>query len=259
MSFTQFMAIGDSFTEGMCDEIVNNEYRGWADRVADILTHNQPDFRYANLAVRGKLLHQVIADQLPAAIEMSSGKETLISFHAGANDVLRPTYKADVAFQEYRDAVKSLSETGATILVFTVIENVEGKGKTAELWAERFSAFNNNVRSVAEEFGAILAEAGQSPWLADRRFLAVDRLHLNAEGHWRLSQAVLEILGYPSDPAWRIPLPPVEPKSFARKQIENLHWIAIFLLPWIWRRIRGRSSGDGRSPKYPTLLPWGSF
>jgi hypothetical protein len=27
------------------------------------------------------------------------------------------------------------------------------------------------------------------------------------------------------------------------------------VLPWIGRRLTGRSSGDGREPKRPTLLP----
>ena len=256
MNFRRYIAIGDSFTEGMCDDVVNGEFRGWADRVADVLADAQPGFEYANLAVRGKLLHQVITDQIPEAITMTAGKETLITFHAGANDVLRPKYKSEIAFAEYREAVKALTATGATVVLFTVIETVDGKGKTADLWVERFTAFNRNVRSVAKEFGAILAEAQQAPWLADRRFLAVDRLHLNAEGHWRMSQAVLEILNYPFDAAWRIPLPAAKKKSGLRKTVENVYWIFIFVLPWIWRRLRGRSSGDGRSPKYPTLRPW---
>jgi len=261
VNYRRYIAIGDSFTEGMCDDLINGEYRGWADRVADVLAANQSGqdgFEYANLAIRGKLLHQVITDQIPAAIPMISGKETLISFHAGANDVLRPKYQSDVAFKEYREAVKALTATGATVVVFTVIETVDGKGKTAYLWVERFTAFNKNVRAVAQEFGAILAEAQESPWLSDRRFLAVDRLHLNAEGHWRLAQAVLEMLGYPFDAAWRVPLPTAKKKSRARKLFENIHWIFIFVLPWIWRRVRGRSSGDGRSAKYPTLRPWSS-
>jgi lysophospholipase L1-like esterase len=256
MKFRRYIAIGDSFTEGMCDDVVNGEFRGWADRVADVLSAAQPGFEYANLAVRGKLLHQVITDQIPAAITMASGKETLITFHAGANDVLRPKYKSEVAFAEYREAVQKLTATGATVVLFTVIETVDGKGKTADMWVERFTEFNKNVRAVAKEFGAVLAEAQQAPWLADRRFLAVDRLHLNAEGHWRMSQAVLELLDYPFDSAWRIPLPPAEKKSGLRKTVENVYWIFIFVLPWIWRRLRGRSSGDGRSPKYPTLHLW---
>ena len=85
-------------TEGMCDEMVNGKYRGWADRVADTLSKGNPNFSYANLAIRGKLLHQVIDDQIPVAAKYVTGPETLVSFHAGANDVLRPNYQADIVF-----------------------------------------------------------------------------------------------------------------------------------------------------------------
>ena len=243
-------------TEGMCDEMVNGKYRGWADRVADTLSKENPNFSYVNLAIRGKLLHQVIDDQIPVAAKYVTGPETLVSFHAGANDVLRPNYQADIAFAKYEKGVSDLSKTGATIIVFTVVDRVEGNGKTAQIWHERFSAFNVNVREVAHKFGAVIIESDDAKWLADLRFLAKDRLHLNADGHWRLSQAVLEKLGKDFDPAWKIPLAPAVEKSKLRKQSENLLWIIAFVIPWIWRRLRGRSSGDGRRAKYERPINW---
>ena len=255
-TFTRFIALGDSMTEGMCDEIVDGKYRGWADRVADTLATENPNFTYANLAIRGKLLHQVIDDQIPSATKLVTGPETLISFHAGANDVLRPSYQAEAAFAKYEKGVSDLTKTGATLIVFTVIDRVEGEGKTAKLWHERFSAFNVNVREVANKYGATIIEADSTKWMADLRFLASDRLHLNSDGHWRLSQAVLEKLGRSFDSTWKIPLPPAAEKSKARKSAEKTLWIIAFVLPWIWRRLRGKSSGDGRSAKYETPITW---
>ena len=243
-------------TEGMCDEIVDGQYRGWADRVADALSKENPNFTYLNLAIRGKLLHQVIDDQIPEAAKFVTGPETLVSFHAGANDVLRPSYQAEDAFAKYEKGINDLTKTGATVIVFTVIDRVEGNGKTAQLWHERFSAFNVNVRQVANKYGAIIIESDNAKWMADLRFLARDRLHLNSDGHWRLSQAVLENLGKESDPKWKIPLAPATPKSKLRKYLENTIWIIIFVIPWIWRRVRGRSSGDGRSAKYVQPTAW---
>ena len=254
--FTRFIALGDSMTEGMCDEIVDGQYRGWADRVADTLAKENPNFTYVNLAIRGKLLHQVIDDQIPDASKYVIGPETLVSFHAGANDVLRPNYQAEIAFAKYEKGISDLTKTGATVIVFTVIDRVEGNGKTAQLWHERFSAFNVNVRQVANKYGAIIIESDSAKWMADLRFLARDRLHLNSDGHWRLSQAVLENLGKESDPKWKIPLDPATAKSRLRKNLENIIWIIIFVLPWIWRRVRGRSSGDGRSAKYVQPTAW---
>ncbi|MFC6832884.1 SGNH/GDSL hydrolase family protein, partial [Streptomyces goshikiensis] len=35
----------------------------------------------------------------------------------------------------------------------------------------------------------------------------------------------------------------------------ELRWAASFAGPWVGRRLRGRSSGDGRTAKRPRLLP----
>ena len=256
MKYTRFIALGDSMTEGMTDELIDGKYRGWADRVADVLAKNNPGFTYMNLAIRGKLLKQVVEDQIPVALKYIEGRKTLVSFHAGANDVLRPNYKPEVSLPEYEKGIKQLTDAGATVIIFTVVDKVDGKGRTAALWHERFSNFNENVRMVATKYPTILFEAKKAEFLNDRRFLAFDRLHMNPEGHRRLANAVLEGLGYEFDAKWRIPLPPAKKKNKVIKLITNLAWIAIFLLPWIWRRIRGKSSGDGRSAKYEVPIKW---
>ncbi|MEY4379738.1 MAG: hypothetical protein RLZZ378_141 [Actinomycetota bacterium] len=258
MEFTRFIALGDSMTEGMIDHVVDGKYRGWADRVADELSKNQTGFTYCNLAIRGKLLHQVVEDQVPIAKKFVTGPQTLISFHAGANDVLRPNYKSEKSLPLYEKGVRELVETGATVIIFTVIDKVEAKGRTAELWHSRFGQFNENIRKVAAKYEVKLYESKGFEFLADRRFLAFDRLHMNPEGHRRLSQVVLEGLGKDFNPDWRIPLPPAKKKLGFIKFFENLLWFFSFALPWIWRRIRGKSSGDGRSPKFPEPIKWPS-
>ncbi len=256
MIYKRFIALGDSYTEGLCDEKKHGQYRGWADRVADVLAKAHPDFTYANLAIRGKLVQQVIDEQIAPALDQVTGPETLISFHAGANDVIRPGYKVELVLAQYADAVRRLAASGATIMVFTVLERTGNTGRSAKMWEERFSAFNKNVRAVAIEVGAIVADANEEPAFSDRRFLAFDRLHLNAMGHDRVAQAVLEILDLPFDAGWREPLPPakLEPK-FLRALVTTI-WFITFALPWMWRRARGKSSGDGRSCKYPIAIGW---
>ena len=258
MKYNRFIALGDSMTEGMSDEQINGLYRGWADRAADVMAQESPNFTYMNLAIRGKLLQQVIDDQIPLVKAHVTGKDTLVSFHAGANDVIRPNYDPELAKPRYRKGVADLTATGATVMLFTVIDKVDGKGKVADMWHERFKDFNEHIRVTAKEFGAILMESKDVKFLADRRLLNKDRLHLNPEGHWRLAQAVLEGLGLPHDPKWREPLGPAPRKSKLASTIENSIWIATFVIPWIWRRIRGVSSGDGRKCKYPTPIPWNS-
>ena len=240
----------------MSDEKKYGHYRGWADRVADVMATAHPDFTYANLAIRGKLVQQVIDEQITAALDQVTGPETLISFHAGANDVIRPGYKADVVLTQYADVVRRIAASGATVLLFTVLEKTGNTGRSAKMWEERFGAFNKNVRAVAQEVGAIVADANDERAFSDRRFLAFDRLHLNAMGHERVAQAVLEILELPFDAGWREPLPPAKPEPKVLRAIVTVIWFITFALPWMWRRARGKSSGDGRSCKYPIAIGW---
>ena len=243
-------------TEGMKDEVINGQYRGWADRVADGLAKDNPEFTYMNLAVRGKLLKQVAEDQVPRAVAYIEGKQTLVSFHAGANDVLRPNYKPEISLPEYEKAVKQLTDAGATVIIWTVIDKVEGKGRSAALWHMRFSNFNENVRAAAAKYPVILFEGRQAEFLNTRKFLAFDRLHMNTEGHYRLANLVLERLGYEFDSNWKIPPVPDKPKNRLVRVISNISWILVFVLPWIWRRVRGTSSGDRRSAKHQVPVKW---
>lgn len=240
----------------MTDEMFNGNYRGWADRVADVMSEHVENFTYANLAIRGKLVGQVIEHQVPEALKFVTGKKTLVSFHAGANDALRPGYDAAATIAKYQNAVREIAASGATLLLFTVLEDTGNKGKGAEVWKARFSEFNKAVHEIGAEVGAIVSDANGLDFFKDARFLAFDRLHLNPEGHWRVSQGVLEVLDYPYDAAWRNPLPPAEPTPWIKRRATGVLWFFVFALPWIIRRIQGKSSGDGRTAKYPQPISW---
>ena len=256
MKYNRFIVCGDSYSEGMTDDVVDGKFRGWADRVADEIAKHSDHFTYANLAIRGKLVGQVIDEQVPTALTFVTGKDTLISFHAGANDALRPGYDSAKTIAKYQKAVREIAASGATLLLFTVLEDTGNKGKGSEIWKKRFSEYNKAIWEVGREVGAIISDANDLDFFKDNRFLAFDRLHLNAEGHWRVSQGVLEILDYPYDPAWRIPLPPAKPTPWIKARITGVLWFFVFALPWIWRRLRGKSSGDGRKAKYPQPISW---
>ncbi len=256
MTFNRYIALGDSMTEGMTDEVINGKYRGWADRIADVMAKQNPQFTYMNLAIRGKLIQQVIDDQLPQITPYVTGKDTLVSFHAGANDVIRPNYNPAVTLPLYIEAAKKVAATGCTLMLFTVMEKPTSDGKTGKIWESRFHEFNKIVRHTAELTGAVLIDWNVAPFLSDIRFLADDRLHLNAQGHYRVSQGVLEKLGLPFDSTWKTPLPPAQKTTLLKKAISDVRWIFTFVLPWIWRRARGKSSGDGRSSKFSAPISW---
>ncbi len=119
-----FVALGDSFTEGLGDPYPDGTgYRGWADRFAERLAADRPGLRYANLAVRGRLLREVADDQVPRAVAMAPD---LVSLAAGGNDLLRPRADPDALAQVFDDAVVRLAPAGCNglpvrpqVLVFT--------------------------------------------------------------------------------------------------------------------------------------------
>jgi hypothetical protein len=180
MKYTRLIVCGDSYSEGMSDEIINGQYRGWADRIADVMTQEVDGFTYVNLAVRGKLLKQVIDDQLPEAITFVTGPDTLFSFHAGANDALRPSYKPEVAIALYEEAVRRVAATGATVMLFTVLERTGNTGRGSDVWAARFGQFNKIVRKVGAEVGAIISHGHGLCGTCQKRNSSTQ----NPQSHW---------------------------------------------------------------------------
>ena len=253
-----FLALGDSFTEGMEDDLgPDGRHRGWADRVAAALAVERPALVYGNLAVRGRLLDQVIAEQLPVALEL---RPDLVSFHAGPNDVLRPGMDLAALATRYDDAVAQLTAIGSTVVLFTAIERAGGTSRFADRLASRFGAFNAEVRVTAARQGAVLVDVGRERAFYDRRLWHEDRLHLAPAGHARVAAAVLEALGV-TDPDrlggepgwWRQHLLAVRRPPRHRRVAADVRWVVRYLAPWIARRLRGVSSGDGVTSKRPEL------
>ncbi len=238
----------------MCDDKrVDGEYLGWADRLAQQLAQ-QPDtqVQYANLAIRGKLLDQVVADQLDAALTLNP---TIITFHAGPNDVLRRGTDLDDLFARYDKAVQRLTAVHNgeqhTVVLFTAIGRAGGTGRVAQLLADRFAKFNANVRTTAKKYGCIVVDLEPIDALTDRRLWFEDRLHLNAQGHERVAAAAFAAITKESTQQqwWKQPLPPAPQSSKTQDLKADALWVKNHMLPWLHRRIKGVSSGDGRMPK----------
>ena len=88
MGTVRYVAIGDSFTEGVGDDLPDGRVRGWADLVAQGWADASGEaIEYANLAIRGKLIWPIVEQQLEPALAL---KPTHLSFNGGGNDMLRP-------------------------------------------------------------------------------------------------------------------------------------------------------------------------
>jgi lysophospholipase L1-like esterase len=252
-----YVAIGDSFTEGLHDPDPahpDGGYRGWADRVAAVLAGRQPGFRYANLAIRGKLLDEVIAEQLPRAVELGLKTADLVSLAAGGNDILRGT-DVDVLASHFEAAVAKLQAAGCRVLIFTGFD--PRIFPVIRLLRGRIAAYNMHLRGLADDYGCDLVDLWSMRVLNDTRAWSPDRLHLNSEGHRRVALRTCEVLGVPVAEDWRRPLPPAAPRNgrWLAARAADARWAREFAMPWARRRVTGVSSGDGLDPKRPDLLP----
>lgn len=247
LPWSRFVAIGDSFTEGVGDPHPDSPggLRGWADRFAEVLAEHNEELAYANLAVRGKLMRQIIDEQLTPALEL---RPDLVSVCAGGNDVIRPGGDPDEVAAQLDGLVSQIRSTGATVLIFTgidvafqpVFRTIRG----------RVAIFNENVRKVAQRHDCFVVDQWAIEELQDSRYWAGDRLHMNALGHHTIARAALKALNVPNSLEPLDP-PPFPEQTWTEARKEDVVWAREHFVPWVVRRVRHISSGDNIVPKRP--------
>ncbi len=249
-----YAAIGDSFTEGMGDERLDGSPRGWADLVAASLAHAAGgSIGYANLAIRGRLLAPIVDDQLPAALAL---RPQLLSINGGGNDILRPRVSIDAVADRLVAAALDAQASGVRVMV------VSGGNPTRHIplgptFERRGDALAVAVRERLAGSGVLFVDNWFDPHLPELRYWSVDKLHLNALGHARAAANVLAALEV------AVPAPPGAPDTQAEDlpgvddsaRPRTAEYWRRYVLPWIGRRLTGRSSGDHRTAKRPTLAP----
>lgn len=250
-----FVAVGDSFTEGLEDLAPGGAYRGWADRLAERLAAGDPlgRVRYANLAVRGRLLPQIVDEQVPAAIALGAD---LVSLVGGGNDVLRPGSDPDALAEQLESAVRSVRESGADVLLATGVDPV--KSAIINLTRGKVATYNSHIWSISRRQKAHVLDLWGMRSLQDRRMWAADRIHLTSEGHQRVAWHAAEVLGLGQGGDWATPLPPGPARERRAAVREDAQWVREYVGPWVGRRLRGRSSGDAVHPKRPDPGPVGA-
>ncbi len=300
LPFSRYVALGDSLTEGMCDPAVSrpdgahasggsggahgadgadesgasgasgaNPWRGWADRLAESLAADAAahgrQFDYANLAIRGRLLAQIIDEQLPAAMAL---KPDLVSLIGGGNDALRPGADVDAVAQRLEAGVARLRAAGIVVLMATAYDPCDAPlVKRTRAVAGIFSA---HIWSIARRHHALVLDLWGMRALHDRRMWAPDRIHLTSQGHARVAAHARSVLheafgGAPQvatdslHDGWATPLEPLPPRPRQEALLDDAQWVREYVVPWVGRRLRGRSSGDGLGPKRaepsPVVLP----
>ncbi|PTT60728.1 SGNH/GDSL hydrolase family protein [Arthrobacter sp. HMWF013] len=248
----RLVALGDSFTEGIGDPEPLSEggYRGWADRVAEELSENQPDFAYANLAVRGRLVRQIFDEQLGPALAL---KPDLVTVSAGGNDIVFRRSDPDRLAETIDEGVGQLTRSGATVVLFAgpdwgatpIFSQIRGK----------VAIFNENLHTVAARHDAVMVDLWFLRELSDPGMWDPDRLHFSPLGHHTIAAAVLKGLGVPHT---LLPQQPklMVPRSWRQARTEDLTWAREYLVPWALRQLKLHPEDESLLvPKRPEPRP----
>ena len=251
--WTRYVAIGDSFSEGMSDPDPRTPgaYVGWADRLATLLAPHVEEFSYGNLAVRGRKLDDVAGPQLDAALAL---EPDLVSIVGGGNDILRPRADIDALAAQLENAVARVRATGADVLMATPTD--PAGAPVVGLTRGRAATYVAHIWTIAGRHGCYVLNQWALDFLKDWRMWAEDRIHMTPEGHRRVALAAYAALGHdPQEADWHVPLPPQAPPGTLETIRGNAQWAREYLSPWVQRRLTGRSSGDHVTPKRPGLAP----
>jgi hypothetical protein len=176
-----------------------------------------------------------------------------VTLFAGMNDVVSRRFDAAQVEHDVAHMQRALIENGATVVGFT-LPDLSIVLPIARPVAHRVRSLNDALARASESSGAILVDVARHPVASDPRLWSVDRLHANASGHERIAAALAWGLGLPgADESWSQPLPTAWSRTLPARIRGELHWQRTYFLPWLWRHLRGRSSGDDRGPKLPSL------
>lgn len=249
--FDSYVAIGDSFTEGLNDPLPDGTFRGWADRLAGILGRGRPEFRYANLALRGKMLAEILDEQLPVALEI---KPDLVTVCAGGNDIIVPGADVDAVAARLEEGVAQLRAAGINVVIFTGPDTKQMS--VMSILRSKVGIYNAHLWAIADRHGARVVDLWAMDVLHDLRAWSDDRLHFTADAHRRIALRTAEVLGVAAEADWSEPWPAgsVHPNWITMRR-SDITWTRTHLLPWIRRQLRGQSMGDGLAPKRPELAP----
>jgi len=250
--YRSYVAIGDSLSEGLGDFTFaeSRDHTGWTDRLAALLAEESAargvEFHYANLALRGSKMRTIMGAQLEQALRL---QPDLVTVMAGSNDFMTKDLGAlEVIF---RDGLTLLQAAGCDVVVANTIRPAHIKFFRRVL--PRAQRMSDMISRVAAELDIAVIDVHGIHDFVDLAFWCEDMVHFSGHGHTRVANSAAEILGL----SHRIP----EAKRHemiapARDLVSTLRWYWQYVLPFIERRLRGKSSGDGLTSKHNQLVPF---
>ncbi len=210
------------------------------------LAQANPDLRYANLAVRGRRMDEILSEQVQTAAML---EPDLVTIYAGMNNLLLVRNNIDAMMAGYAEGLKMLQQTGAVVLAFTAADL--GTVPLFRRLRGRAAVYNELLRGIADDLGLQIVDFWRFAEFRDARLWDGDRIHLSPLGHERFAAKVLDTLVVSHELTSRsaafLSPPPV------RDFRANLRWTAAFAAPWVAKRVRRATPGAGIEPKSTTL------
>lgn len=189
-----YVALGDSFTEGVGDPVDGFATHGAVDLLAAALRRTSPDIRFTNLAQRGLVVAEIRQQQLEAALRL---RPDLVSVVAGANDIMTGRFNVTGWEEEFRTLYEALTQAGAAVIsanipefaiLRTLKEPLQRRLKT------NIARGNAVIEHLAAQYGVILVDARSISTRSDREDWSADGVHLNARGYFKFAQETLKML-----------------------------------------------------------------
>jgi len=241
-------SIGDSFTEGMNDYLDDGTEVGWADRVAAGLAAAHPDQEvwYANFAIRGRKLGSIVTEQFDAALALDP-PPTHVTFSGGGNDMLRPGFSDGHMAALAARVLDHCAEEGIVVVIVTGADPPDHLPA-----AKRMRRLGTRLTRVIEALidgreGVTFVDNLHAAEGRNEAYWSDDRLHLSSLGHEWIASRVLTAMGVPTQGP-----DATDAETSLGGLVGEAHYWWTYVVPWMGRRLIGRSSGDGRSPKFPT-------
>ena len=250
--YRSYVALGDSLTEGLgdFDFEVSRFGCGWADRLAELLARVAYEagesFKYANLALRGSSLYDILTAQLEDALQL---RPDFVTIFAGSNDFLRAKKSHPEMRALLRGAIERLHASGAQVLLVNTVNPVHLK--LFQPLSYKAKAMTDLINSVAAEYKVPVLDLFSVNEFANLEFWCDDMVHFSGHGHINIANRAARLLGLDQG---------FEETDFDqmerpdRRPLAVMKWTVQHVIPYLVRRVRRRSSGDGLEPKHDSYV-----
>ncbi|WP_144611390.1 SGNH/GDSL hydrolase family protein [Bacillus cereus] len=183
----RFVSIGDSFTEGIGDEVEGIALKSWVDHFVQLCVN---DIEYANFAKRGLVTKEIRSQQLEKALTFNPD---LVSIIAGANDVLKGRWNQQAYKKDMEFMIDTLSKTDADIIIaslpdFTV--RLPFSSEKKQMLKEQLLEANEVILSLSREYKLHYVDFWKNPLVNDNSLWSTDLIHPNSKGYVKVAELI---------------------------------------------------------------------